>query len=594
MTTPFPFSTTEEELLPQVRSAIVNRQYGAAGQTLKTLIEKNPRHEEAWWLLSQIVANPDRKRICLQNVLNINPQHVQAREQLAALQQSANIGNVTPPTPTVQPSRTVSLTDAEAEAIERQFDAHMELSPLRIQFAYERAEAFIQNGRRKAAYDLMKGAAKRYPKDERAWFILSRATDDITEKQEYLENVIRINPDNDDALRRLMAIQDALEHHHQSFIQPADEADMFSPVALDFMASSAGVISKQKKQSPSTSDISTKNSNLMPQWVSLRRTLTAIVVAAIGICIASLAAGFIIGFGVGSHILSVSIANSDAVQWLINLTPALGVIVLRWVPNIGKNRAAYAGALGMLVNIGVSKFVFKVDPVAHGLMTLETYTAQILLSIILSAGVGQLLGKANSSEIRISPAQIGFVPLCLSVAGLGLFCPLLQSSAAYPTKAQFLLLFLFSGISLALVIKFRAIGIELIPTQLGNFVSFVAADGLTLMIYSAALATSNNGLYLIIGCVLGAAFGLGWVIAGKSHLVLFLSICTGCAALATHFILLDQVEQGRLEWFFLQWSILHILGIALGVLLFTLRDTVVEHVANSGITNARQSQATRL
>lgn len=52
---------------------------------LRTLLQRDPTHENAWMLLGFSVNEPSQKRVCFQRALAINPENQQAREQLNRL-----------------------------------------------------------------------------------------------------------------------------------------------------------------------------------------------------------------------------------------------------------------------------------------------------------------------------------------------------------------------------------------------------------------------------------------------------------------------------------------------------------------------------
>src|SRR5215475_12638091 len=56
-----------------------------ARKYLEQVLEKEDNNEAAWMWLASVVDTPRERRICLENVLEINPNNVRAREALAAL-----------------------------------------------------------------------------------------------------------------------------------------------------------------------------------------------------------------------------------------------------------------------------------------------------------------------------------------------------------------------------------------------------------------------------------------------------------------------------------------------------------------------------
>lgn len=68
--------------ITQAKEAIENGDNNEAYTLLLEIIEKNERIEEVWWLLSGIVDDPQDVQICLENVLDLNPNNHEAQQRL--------------------------------------------------------------------------------------------------------------------------------------------------------------------------------------------------------------------------------------------------------------------------------------------------------------------------------------------------------------------------------------------------------------------------------------------------------------------------------------------------------------------------------
>lgn len=68
---------------------------------LSKAVELDKYHEDAWLWLSGLVESPEEQRICLQNVISVNPANERARKGLAYL--DGQQVDFSPPTPKVQP-----------------------------------------------------------------------------------------------------------------------------------------------------------------------------------------------------------------------------------------------------------------------------------------------------------------------------------------------------------------------------------------------------------------------------------------------------------------------------------------------------------
>lgn len=77
---------TPDELFSQAVQAARNGDRVTARSLLGDLVRQSPREGRAWYLLSQVVEQPERARFCLQKVLEIDPSNAKARQRLEALE----------------------------------------------------------------------------------------------------------------------------------------------------------------------------------------------------------------------------------------------------------------------------------------------------------------------------------------------------------------------------------------------------------------------------------------------------------------------------------------------------------------------------
>jgi hypothetical protein len=85
-------------LLRSAMSALTRGDKATARDLLTTVLEMDDRNEQAWLWLSGAVDSPSEQRICLENVLTINPASTAARQGLAYLSEQA------PPEPSAPPA----------------------------------------------------------------------------------------------------------------------------------------------------------------------------------------------------------------------------------------------------------------------------------------------------------------------------------------------------------------------------------------------------------------------------------------------------------------------------------------------------------
>ena len=77
-----------EELLEQGIQAAKNQDHDTARQLLEQVVEMDQHNEKGWFWLAAVIDDIDEKRICLNNVLMINPENHRAATLLEQLEQS--------------------------------------------------------------------------------------------------------------------------------------------------------------------------------------------------------------------------------------------------------------------------------------------------------------------------------------------------------------------------------------------------------------------------------------------------------------------------------------------------------------------------
>lgn len=77
---------TVEELVAQAKLAYRSGRTGEARDLLRSAIQRDPQHEDAWLWLSGMVETLEEQRYCLRKVLALNPAHGRARQGLATVE----------------------------------------------------------------------------------------------------------------------------------------------------------------------------------------------------------------------------------------------------------------------------------------------------------------------------------------------------------------------------------------------------------------------------------------------------------------------------------------------------------------------------
>ncbi len=88
---------TVDNLLQQAIQTARDGDRAGARKLLSAAVRQDPTNPRAWYLLSQVVDQPDQVRFCLNKVLEIDPQHPKAIEKLATLNMGAGLDVQTPP-----------------------------------------------------------------------------------------------------------------------------------------------------------------------------------------------------------------------------------------------------------------------------------------------------------------------------------------------------------------------------------------------------------------------------------------------------------------------------------------------------------------
>lgn len=78
---------------------IQNKQYQRAQKILYSYLKKHQNSEEAWFLLSYALDDPQKKAYSLKKVLEINPENLRARNRLSKVEKILSVGGKGQPTP---------------------------------------------------------------------------------------------------------------------------------------------------------------------------------------------------------------------------------------------------------------------------------------------------------------------------------------------------------------------------------------------------------------------------------------------------------------------------------------------------------------
>ncbi|GAB4412096.1 MAG: hypothetical protein Kow00106_06620 [Anaerolineae bacterium] len=84
------------QLFKQGKEAAKRGDKARAHELFRQAIEIDPYHEQVWLWLASVVETDEDRRVCFENVLELNPLHPTARQQLQRLEQKRLQKTLTP------------------------------------------------------------------------------------------------------------------------------------------------------------------------------------------------------------------------------------------------------------------------------------------------------------------------------------------------------------------------------------------------------------------------------------------------------------------------------------------------------------------
>jgi tetratricopeptide (TPR) repeat protein len=183
-----PDSTTD--LLHEGIKAAKMGQHARAREILTQALALDERNITAWLWLSSVAETLQERQVCLENVLVLDPDNEAARRGLAKLEPH-------------QPDQLL-----------------------------EEGIAAIEAGERDRARELLTRAVEQDERNAPAWLWLSSVVDSLDDKEICYENVLTLEPDNQEAQRGLAAIREEQKKIAQ------DALEQKPPVTLDLPSTS--------------------------------------------------------------------------------------------------------------------------------------------------------------------------------------------------------------------------------------------------------------------------------------------------------------------------------------------------------------------
>jgi formylglycine-generating enzyme required for sulfatase activity len=191
-----------DKLLKQGIAALKAGHKAEARDLLTQVVEQDERNEMAWLWLSGAVETDEERRICLENVLAINPNNSVAQRGLESLRKKSpklfsGSRQVETSLWSIREGKPESETSPKALESERE----------RVEETLNQAVAAIRSGEKQKGKCLLIEILEQDEENESAWLWMTRCVDDREIKRECFERVLEINPENENAIKGLKRLE---------------------------------------------------------------------------------------------------------------------------------------------------------------------------------------------------------------------------------------------------------------------------------------------------------------------------------------------------------------------------------------------------
>lgn len=195
---------TADDLLKQGIAALNARRKAEARSLLTQVVEQDDRNEMAWLWLSGAVDTDEDRRVCLENVLAINPDNGLAQRGLATLQKrgSPGLGSTPDVTPREEQARLRPIGESRTSVAFQPAKEETATSEI-----LQQAVAAIKSGEKERGKQLLVEVIDQDEDNEIAWLWMTRCVTDRDVKRGCFERVLAINPDNKHAIEGLKRLE---------------------------------------------------------------------------------------------------------------------------------------------------------------------------------------------------------------------------------------------------------------------------------------------------------------------------------------------------------------------------------------------------
>ena len=191
-----------DDLLKQGITALNAGQKAEARQLLMQVVQQDERNEMGWLWLSGTVDTDEDRRICLENVLAINPNSGIAQRGLEALRKSSPGLGATSDAASRDDKTTLQPIGETKTGVEFQ-PAGKETTTDKTNEILQQAVAAIKSGEEERGKQLLVEVIEQDENNEIAWLWMTRCVADRDVKRGCFERALEINPDSELAQKGL-------------------------------------------------------------------------------------------------------------------------------------------------------------------------------------------------------------------------------------------------------------------------------------------------------------------------------------------------------------------------------------------------------
>ena len=205
----------------QLKRAVVIARIGERSRALELFREitaQDPDCADAWLWLSELADTLEEQTASLEKAQALFPADEAGRRDL-----QTHLNILRGAIPLGPPAVPIMANDAAPVQGKQEPDEEQRAQDEILR----QAQRLAMVGNRGEALRLLNGLVEKYAREERAWLLLSELQPDPEDKVRALEKVIEINPGNQDAARRIEALQPVLKNPLQrgTFMEERGEFD---------------------------------------------------------------------------------------------------------------------------------------------------------------------------------------------------------------------------------------------------------------------------------------------------------------------------------------------------------------------------------